>query len=70
MPPAELCGLVHAFTYTKKTKTIPKYYNEEASEALRRLTGERFDFEKRKWLEWWAMHKPVFLPEDHEFELN
>ena len=57
-------------TYTKKTKLIPNYYNEEASEALRRLTGERFDFDKRKWLEWWAMHKPVFPPEEHEFELN
>ena len=52
------------------TKVIPKYFNEDAATALRRLTGERHDFDRRRWLAWWAMHKPVFPPEAHEFELN
>ena len=57
-------------TSTKTTKVIPTYYNDEAVAALRRLTGRRLDYDRRKWLEWWAMHKPVFPPQPHEFELN
>ncbi|NQT19098.1 MAG: HEAT repeat domain-containing protein [Planctomycetes bacterium] len=57
-------------TSSKTTKLISTYYNEKASAALRRLTGERFSFDRRKWLEWWATHKPAFPPEEHEFELN
>jgi len=57
-------------TSSKTTKVVKDYFNYEAATSLRRLTGERFDYDRRKYLEWWAAHKPIFPPEKREFELN
>jgi hypothetical protein len=57
-------------TSVKDTRLIPTYLNKDGVLALNRLTGQRHDFNSRKWLEWWAIHKPVFPPEEQEFELN
>jgi len=46
-----------------ETETVI-FINEEAHEALRKLTGEDFGFEKTPWGEWWLMNKPIFGPEN------
>ena len=48
---------------------VKNYYCEEARTALHQMTGQRFDFERKKWLQWWAANKPVIEPEEKEFEL-
>ena len=54
---------------TPDTELMKNYYSEDARDSLRELTGQRFDFERVKWLEWWAANKPVLPPEEDEFDL-
>jgi len=51
------------------TELVKYYYNDAARVALRQLTGQRFDFERKKWLEWWAANKPVLPPDEKDFDL-
>ena len=56
-------------TSVPDTELMKYYYSEDARNALRQLTGQRFDFERAKWLGWWAANKPVLPPEETEFDL-
>jgi len=49
---------------------VKDYYNDDARVALWQLTGQRFDFERKKWLEWWAANKPVLPPDEKDFDLR
>jgi len=57
-------------TKSKGLKLVPNYYNREAADALARITGRRYDFDSKRWLQWWALHKPIFPPAPELFELN
>jgi len=54
----------------KTLQLVPNYLNREAAEALTRITGERYDYDSKRWLQWWALHKPIFPPDPEIFELN
>ncbi|HUS57248.1 MAG TPA: HEAT repeat domain-containing protein [Planctomycetota bacterium] len=56
-------------TKSSDTEIVRFFYNDEASSALRSITGQRFDFERKKWLQWWAARKPVLPPEEDEFDM-
>ena len=57
-------------TTVPDTELVKDYYNDAARLALRQLTGQRFDFERKKWLEWWAAKKPVLPPDEKDFDLQ
>jgi len=51
-------------TMGTKTEFVPDFYNDKAAAALKKITGKSFDFDTRKWLEWWAKNKPILPPEE------
>jgi len=54
---------------TSREQVLRFVLNDYAAESFRQITGERSYFDRMKMLEWWARHKPVLPPEEHEFEL-
>ena len=48
---------------TTETEHV-KFINDEARDALKKITGEDFKYDKEAWGEWWLMNKPVFDTED------
>jgi len=54
---------------TSREQLLRFVLNDYAAESFRQITGERSYFDRMKMLEWWARHKPVLPPEEHEFEL-
>ena len=54
----------HTFGGTETAAERVIFANEEALNALRKLTGQSFGLDKARWGEWWLMNKPILGPED------
>ena len=47
------------------TQTEPvTFVNEEALNALRKITGKDFGMDPKKWGDWWVINKPIFKDDD------